>query len=84
MTHVRISQGVEDTRKEQCRGMIVIVLSLALLHGTFWKVPCHAMLSVLRDCHLVLLSCCTAQKQTDQGVSMAQQKLMSKSCFLLK
>lgn len=46
MTPVPTSQGAGATRRAQCLGTTAIALSLALRPGTFWKVPCPAIVCI--------------------------------------
>ena len=63
MIHVHTSLEGGGTRREPCLGMTAIALSLALLPGTFWKVPCPTTLCSSSDavCSMLLVSavlCC--------------------------
>ena len=58
MTHVHTSLEGGGTRREPCLGMTAIALSLALLPGMFWKVPCPTTLCSTSDavCSTLLVS----------------------------
>jgi len=57
-THVHTSQEGGGMRRGPCLGMTAIALSLALLPGTFWKVPCPTTLCCTSDaaCPILLVS----------------------------
>lgn len=62
MTHVHTPRGGGAMRRVPCPGMIATVLSLALLPGTFWKVPCPAptLLPCLTVCQSLVMLLCAA------------------------
>jgi hypothetical protein len=57
MTHVHTSLEGGGTRREPCLGMTAIALSLALLPGMFWKVPCPTTLCCTSAARSILLVC---------------------------